>query len=148
MRFASCTEKIEISGIRKCFEGAAPGSVNLGLGQPDFDTPEHIKKAAIAAIEKGLCGYTPNCGLPQLRMSGKTKIVVRRQVHDRRVVVGRVGQRLAFEDAQRAVEALRFQRGQFVVQEGERIRSGHAGTSIKRRREPGTGNGEQGTGGR
>ena len=39
MRFASCTEKIEISGIRKCFEGAAPGSVNLGLGQPDFDTP-------------------------------------------------------------------------------------------------------------
>jgi aspartate aminotransferase len=67
MRFASCTEKIEISGIRKCFEGAAPGSVNLGLGQPDFDTPEHIKKAAIAAIEKGLCGYTPNCGLPQLR---------------------------------------------------------------------------------
>ena len=67
MRFASCTEKIEISGIRKCFEGAAPGSVNLGLGQPDFDTPDHIKKAAIEAIEKGLCGYTPNCGVPQLR---------------------------------------------------------------------------------
>ena len=67
MRFASCTEKIEISGIRKCFEGAAPGSVNLGLGQPDFDTPEHIKKAAIQAIEKGMCGYTPNCGVPALR---------------------------------------------------------------------------------
>ncbi|TFH51084.1 MAG: aminotransferase class I/II-fold pyridoxal phosphate-dependent enzyme, partial [Methanothrix sp.] len=67
MKFASCTEKIEISGIRKCFEGATPGSVNLGLGQPDFDTPEHIKKAAIVAIEKGLCGYTPNCGVPALR---------------------------------------------------------------------------------
>ncbi len=67
MRFASCTEKIEISGIRKCFEGAAPGSVNLGLGQPDFDTPVHIKKAAIASIQKGLCGYTPNCGVPDLR---------------------------------------------------------------------------------
>ena len=50
MKFASCTEKIEISGIRKCFEGAALGSVNLGLGQPDFDTPEHIKKG-------GHCGY-------------------------------------------------------------------------------------------
>ncbi len=69
MRFASCTEKIEISGIRKCFEGAPPGSVNLGLGQPDFDTPEHIKKAAIVAIEKGLCGYTPNCGVPNLRLA-------------------------------------------------------------------------------
>ena len=67
MRFASCTGKIEISGIRKCFEGAAPGAVNLGLGQPDFDTPDHIKKAAIEAIKKGFCGYTPNCGVPQLR---------------------------------------------------------------------------------
>ncbi|MBN1236230.1 MAG: pyridoxal phosphate-dependent aminotransferase [Methanotrichaceae archaeon] len=69
MRFASCTEKIEISSIRKCFEGAAPGSVNLGLGQPDFDTPDHIKKAAIQAIEKGMCGYTPNCGVPALRLA-------------------------------------------------------------------------------
>jgi aspartate aminotransferase len=67
MRFACCTETIEISGIRKCFEGAAPGSVNLGLGQPDFDTPDHIKRAAIRAIEKGQCGYTPNCGIPDLR---------------------------------------------------------------------------------
>ena len=67
MRFASCTEKIEISGIRKCFEGAIPGSVNLGLGQPDFDTPVHIKKAAIRAIERGQCGYTANCGVPELR---------------------------------------------------------------------------------
>jgi aspartate aminotransferase len=67
MRFSSCTGKIEISGIRKCFEGAPPGSVNLGLGQPDFDTPIHIKQAAIKAIEEGLTGYTPNCGFPQLR---------------------------------------------------------------------------------
>lgn len=67
MRFASCTGEIEISGIRKCFEGAAPGSINLGLGQPDFDTPEHIKRAAIKAIEKGFTGYTPNCGYPELR---------------------------------------------------------------------------------
>ena len=64
MRFACCTEEIEISGIRKCFESAMPGSVNLGLGQPDFDTPSHIKRAAIRAIEMGQCGYTPNCGVP------------------------------------------------------------------------------------
>jgi len=67
MRFANCTGKIEISGIRKCFEGAAPGAINLGLGQPDFDTPDHIKKAAIEAIERGVTGYTPNCGVPELR---------------------------------------------------------------------------------
>jgi aspartate aminotransferase len=67
MRFAGCTRYIEISGIRKCFEGAPPGSINLGLGQPDFDTPDHIKKAAIDAIERGVTGYTPNCGVPELR---------------------------------------------------------------------------------
>lgn len=67
MRFASCTGKIEISGIRKCFEGAGPGAINLGLGQPDFDTPDHIKRAAIEAIERGQTGYTPNCGVPELR---------------------------------------------------------------------------------
>jgi aspartate aminotransferase len=67
MRFAGCTGEIEISGIRKCFEGAGPGAVNLGLGQPDFDTPDHIKRAAIVAIERGMTGYTPNCGVPELR---------------------------------------------------------------------------------
>jgi len=73
MRFAGCTKKIEISGIRKCFEGAVAGSVNLGLGQPDFDTPEHIKNAAIRAIQRGQCGHTPNCGVPELRaaLAGK-----------------------------------------------------------------------------
>jgi aspartate aminotransferase len=67
MRFAGCTRYIEISGIRKCFEGSPPGSINLGLGQPDFDTPDHIKKAAIDAIQRGVTGYTPNCGVPELR---------------------------------------------------------------------------------
>ena len=80
MRYASCTEKIEISGIRKCFEGAAPGSVNLGLGQPDFDTPSHIKRAAIEAIEKGLCGYTPNCGVPELRAALAKKFCVENKI--------------------------------------------------------------------
>ncbi len=67
MRFAGCTRYIEISGIRKCFDGAPQGSINLGLGQPDFDTPDHIKKAAIDAIQRGVTGYTPNCGVPELR---------------------------------------------------------------------------------
>jgi aspartate aminotransferase len=58
---------IEISGIRKLFEAAGPGSINMGLGQPDFDTPEHIKEGAIRAIREGKTGYTPNMGIPELR---------------------------------------------------------------------------------
>lgn len=49
------------------FEGAGPKAINLGLGQPDFDTPEHIKKAAIDAINEGFTSYTSNLGIPELR---------------------------------------------------------------------------------
>lgn len=66
-KFASRVSGIEISGIRRIFEAAGPGSINLGLGQPDFDTPEHIKNAAIAAIRDGRTGYTTNNGIPELR---------------------------------------------------------------------------------
>lgn len=65
--FSPRVKGIEISGIRKIFEAAGPGSINLGLGQPDFDTPEHIKEAAVAAIREGKTGYTPNNGIPELR---------------------------------------------------------------------------------
>ncbi|WP_084600660.1 pyridoxal phosphate-dependent aminotransferase [Methanolacinia paynteri] len=58
---------IEMSGIRKFFQKAKPGSINLGIGQPDFPTPDHIKKAGIKAIEDNLTGYTFNTGVPELR---------------------------------------------------------------------------------
>lgn len=67
IKFSERVTGIEISGIRKIFEAAGPGSINLGLGQPDFDTPRHIKDAAIAAIGDGKTGYTTNNGLPELR---------------------------------------------------------------------------------
>ncbi|MCT4576550.1 pyridoxal phosphate-dependent aminotransferase [Donghicola sp.] len=41
--------------------------INLGIGQPDFKTPEHISEAAIKAIRDGHHGYTPANGLPELR---------------------------------------------------------------------------------
>jgi len=41
--------------------------VNFCIGQPDFDTPEHIKQAAIKAIKEGKTGYTPSPGIPELR---------------------------------------------------------------------------------
>jgi len=41
--------------------------ISLSVGEPDFDTPENIKRAAIAAIERGETKYTPVSGIPQLR---------------------------------------------------------------------------------
>jgi aspartate aminotransferase len=67
MKIAGRVKDIEVSGIRKLFESAGPGSINLGLGQPDFDTPAHIKDAAIQAIREGKTGYTNNTGIIELR---------------------------------------------------------------------------------
>src|SRR5665811_1580486 len=41
--------------------------IGLGAGEPDFDTPDHIKEAAIAAIRAGLTKYTPVGGTPALK---------------------------------------------------------------------------------
>lgn len=57
------------SGIRDFFEIVArmDGVISLGIGEPDFDTPWHIREAAIYAIEKGRTHYTSNLGLIELR---------------------------------------------------------------------------------
>ncbi|WP_433749231.1 aminotransferase A [Falsibacillus pallidus] len=62
-------KKIEISGIRKFFNMVSDieGMVSLTIGQPDFDTPEHIKEAGISAIEQNHTSYTHNAGLLPLR---------------------------------------------------------------------------------
>src|SRR3982074_1737885 len=41
--------------------------INLGIGQPDFRTPEHIVEAAVKALRDGHHGYTPANGIPALR---------------------------------------------------------------------------------
>ena len=41
--------------------------IGLGAGEPDFDTPEHIRQAGIGAIERGVTKYTPVDGLPELK---------------------------------------------------------------------------------
>ncbi len=65
--FSERVKGIDISGIRKIFEGAGPTAINLGLGQPDFDTPLHIKNAAVDAINKGFTAYTVGLGILELR---------------------------------------------------------------------------------
>ncbi len=66
--FSDRVERISISGIREVFEAAGADAINLGLGQPDFPTPEHARRAAIDAIEAGdTDAYTGNKGIEALR---------------------------------------------------------------------------------
>jgi len=58
---------IEMSGIRKMFELAGTDSVNMGLGEPDFDPAPHIQDALYEAARTGKNGYGPSLGLPALR---------------------------------------------------------------------------------
>lgn len=51
--------------------------INLGIGQPDFRTPEHIVEAGIKALRDGHHGYTPANGLPQLREAVAADLVAR-----------------------------------------------------------------------
>ena len=41
--------------------------IHFEIGRPDFDTPEHIKAAAVDALAKGIVHYTLNMGVPALR---------------------------------------------------------------------------------
>lgn len=62
-------QSIPRSGIRDFFEVVQTmrDVISLGIGEPDFVTPWHIREAAIYSLERGRTGYTSNLGLPQLR---------------------------------------------------------------------------------
>lgn len=61
--------QIAPSGIRKFFDllASMEGVISLGVGEPDFTTPWHIREAAIYSLEKGQTMYTSNSGMPELR---------------------------------------------------------------------------------
>lgn len=64
------TSSLPPSGIRKFFDlviSAGPEVISLGVGEPDFPTPWHIREAIIFALEKGFTNYTENAGLMELR---------------------------------------------------------------------------------
>lgn len=62
-------QDIQPSGIRKYFDllQGMEGGISLGIGEPDFQTPWHIRDAGIFSLEKGFTKYTPNAGLSDLR---------------------------------------------------------------------------------
>lgn len=63
--------RVPPSGIRRFFDIAATMDdvISLGIGEPDFVTPEPIVQAAIASLERGITGYTSNSGLLELRVA-------------------------------------------------------------------------------
>ncbi len=66
---ADRTRLFDASGIRKVFDLGAKlkNPINLSIGQPDFEPPEEVRRAAIEAIENRKNGYSVTQGIPQLR---------------------------------------------------------------------------------
>ena len=75
-RIAAHVRDIPRSGIRDFFEivQSMKDVVSLGIGEPDFITPWHIREAAVYSLEKGKTGYTSNLGSPRLRRSISTYV--------------------------------------------------------------------------
>jgi len=76
---ANHVRDIPRSGIRDFFEVVQSMSdvISLGIGEPDFATPWHIREAAIFSLEKGRTGYTSNLGLPRLRQAIASHLAAR-----------------------------------------------------------------------
>ena len=70
-RVAPHVAELPKSGIRKFFDLVAQSNdiVSLGVGEPDFDTPWHISRAAVTCLEDGGTHYTSNWGTPALRQA-------------------------------------------------------------------------------
>lgn len=67
-------KSIQLSEIRKMFELTPENAINLSLGEPDFDTPEHIREAVKRALDEGFTHYTSNNGILELREAISCKL--------------------------------------------------------------------------
>jgi aspartate aminotransferase len=65
---------LSIDAKAKAMKAEGIDVCGFGAGEPDFDTPEHIKQAAIVALEAGFTKYTPSAGLPELRQAISEKL--------------------------------------------------------------------------
>ena len=57
----------EVLARAKALEAQGREIIHLEIGEPDFDTPAHIKAAAVRALDEGYTHYTPAAGIPALR---------------------------------------------------------------------------------
>lgn len=67
-------KSIQLSEIRKMFDITAEDAINLSLGEPDFDTPSHIREAVKRALDDGFTHYTSNKGIIELREAISCKL--------------------------------------------------------------------------
>jgi len=67
--FPQRVSSLKVSGIRKLFEAAPPGSINLGLGEPDIQPPQEMIDALTKAVNNGHNKYGPSAGIMELRES-------------------------------------------------------------------------------
>jgi aspartate aminotransferase len=65
---------LSIDSKAKAMKAEGIDVCGFGAGEPDFDTPDHIKAAAIAALEAGFTKYTPSAGIPELRQAIAEKL--------------------------------------------------------------------------
>src|SRR3979409_2293720 len=70
-RAASLAPSLTLAIDSKAKQMKAEGQdvVGFGAGEPDFDTPQHIKAAAVKALAEGFTKYTPSSGIPELRQA-------------------------------------------------------------------------------
>ena len=83
IHIADHVREIPRSGIRDFFEivQSMDDVISLGIGEPDFVTPWHIREAAIYSLEKGRTGYSSNLGLPRLRRAISNYVAEHFEVH-------------------------------------------------------------------
>jgi aspartate/methionine/tyrosine aminotransferase len=80
MQIADRMNSIPFTAIRKVFEEAGrrealgEAIIHLEVGRPDFETPDHIKAAAVRALNEGKVHYTSNYGIPELREAIAAKL--------------------------------------------------------------------------
>ena len=74
---------LSIDSKAKAMKAEGIDVCGFGAGEPDFDTPEHIKAAAIAALEAGFTKYTPSSGIPELRQAIAEKLQADNQLNYR-----------------------------------------------------------------
>lgn len=67
MAFLTPSATLAISAKAKAMKAAGEDVCSMGAGEPDFDTPAHIKQAAIEALLRGETKYTPASGIPELK---------------------------------------------------------------------------------
>lgn len=72
---------LKLAARAKQLQAEGKDIINLSVGEPDFDTPEHIKEAAREALRRGLTKYTPVDGTPALKQAVAKKFQQENQLH-------------------------------------------------------------------